>query len=393
MKIIIAPDSFKESLSASAVAEQIRAGFCEIFPDADYRLLPVADGGEGTVAALVAATAGRIVPARVTGPLGEPVEAFYGLSGDGSTAYIEMAAASGLTLVPLSRRNPLASTSYGTGELIRLALDAGLQHILIGIGGSATNDCGAGMLQALGARLLDTVGVEVGLGGGELARVSLLDIRGLHPGLRSCRLEVACDVDNPLTGPNGASQVYGPQKGATSEMVSRLDSNLVHFGRLLAGAFSRQVSELAGAGAAGGMGAALLALGAALRPGIDIVCELVDLESELQDAVLLITGEGRIDGQTASGKTPVGVAARAARHGVPVIAIAGSLGEGAEVVQRHGISAVFSVLNRVCSLPEAIDQAADNIRITARNIAATFRLGANLDKEKNERGSTGKSGS
>lgn len=382
MKIIIAPDSFKESLSAPAVAEQIKAGFLEIFPDADYRLLPVADGGEGTVNALVAATGGRLVPARVTGPLGEPVEAFYGLSGDGRTAYIEMAAASGLVLVPSLLRNPLVTTSFGTGQLIRLALDAGLQHILIGIGGSATNDCGAGMLQALGAKLLDTAGEEIGSGGGELSRVASLDIGGLHPALRTCRLEVACDVDNPLTGPNGASQVYGPQKGATDEMIVQLDANLAHFGRLLAGVFRRQVNELAGAGAAGGMGAALLALGGAMRPGIDVICDLVDLENALEDAALLITGEGRIDAQTACGKTPVGVAARAARHGVPVIALAGSLGDGAEVVYRHGISAVFSVLNRVCSQTEAFDQAADNIRITARNIAATLRHGLAPDEEK-----------
>jgi glycerate kinase len=374
MKIIIAPDSFKESLAALAVAEQIKAGFYQIFPEAEYLLLPVADGGEGTVDALVASTNGIIVPARVTGPLGEQVDAFFGISGDRQTAYIEMAAASGLALVPPARRNPMATTSFGTGELIARALDNGLRHIVIGIGGSATNDCGAGMLQALGIKLLDDAGVEIGFGGEALGRVSILEAGGLNPRLVDCRLEVACDVDNPLTGPRGASRIYGPQKGATEEMIAILDAHLAHFGRVLARDLGRDVGERPGAGAAGGMGAALLALGADLRPGIEIVSELVELERALDGATLVITGEGRIDAQTVNGKTPVGVAGLAERLGVPVIAIAGSLGKDAPVVHAHGIDAVFSVVNRVCTLPEALTDAADNIRSTARNIAATIKL-------------------
>ena len=375
MKIIIAPDSFKESLSALAVAEAIEAGFREIFPDADYQLLPMADGGEGTVAALVAATGGTIVPAVVTGPLGDPVSAFYGVTGDGRTGIIEMAAASGLALVPPALRNPLKTSSYGTGELIRTALDAGLRHLLIGIGGSATNDGGAGMLQALGVRLLDREEREIGSGGGSLDRLARLDPRGMDPRLQRCRIEVACDVDNPLTGPHGASAVFGPQKGATPEMVARLDANLGHFAEVIARDLQMMVADRPGAGAAGGLGAALLAfLGAELLPGVEIISQVVGLEDRLADADLLITGEGRIDGQTLRGKTPVGVARLARRHRVPVIALAGSLAADAGCVRGEGIDAVFGVVNRPCTLVEALAEAAENIRSTACNIAATIQL-------------------
>nr|MBP6500996.1 glycerate kinase [Thauera sp.] len=279
MKIVIAPDSYKESLSALEVAQAVEAGFRQVFPDADYVLVPVADGGEGTVDAMVAATGGRKETVTVSGPLGEPVEAFYGLTGDGDTAVIEMAAASGLALVPPDRRNPLLTSSRGTGELIRAALDAGARRFILGIGGSATNDGGAGMVQALGARLLDLEGRELDGSGGDLARLERIDVSALDPRLAECRIEVACDVDNPLTGARGASAVFGPQKGATPEMVQALDANLARLARIVGRDLGVAVDTVPGAGAAGGMGAAMLAFfGATLKPGIEIVTAAVDLD-------------------------------------------------------------------------------------------------------------------
>lgn len=376
MKIVIAPDSFKESLTAPEVAAAIEAGFREVFPDAEYVKLPMADGGEGTVAALIAATGGRQCEAGVTGPLGGRITARYGLSGDGTTAIIEMAAASGLALVPPARRNPLVTTSRGSGELITAALDSGARHLVIGIGGSATNDGGAGMLQALGVQLLDGNGREIGPGGVSLAGLVRIDTAGLDSRLAKCRIEVACDVTNPLTGANGASEVYGPQKGATPEMVATLDNNLRHFAACIRTELGIEVETVPGAGAAGGMGAALLAfLGAQLRPGIDIVMEAAGLDAAVRDADLVITGEGRIDSQTVQGKAPIGVARVAKRYGRPVIAIAGSVAGDAGVVHQHGIDAVFSVLCRVGTLEEAMAQAAENVRVTARNVAACIKAG------------------
>ena len=375
MKIVIAPDSYKESLTALEVAIEIEAGFRAVFPDAEYIKLPMADGGEGTVAAMVAATAGTLVEVDVTGPLGEPVKACYGLTGDRKTAIIEMAAASGLALVAPGLRNPLKTTSYGTGELIRAALDAGVCYLIIGIGGSATNDGGAGMLQALGVKLLDNFGLEIVFGGGSLANLERIDISGLDPRLKTCRIEAACDVNNPLTGPQGASVVFGPQKGATPEMVTVLDANLARYAGLINRDLDLQVDSVPGAGAAGGMGAALLAfLGARLRPGIEIVMEAVGLEAHLRDADLVITGEGRIDSQTIHGKTPIGVARLAKRYGRPVIGIAGCLAVDAHVVHEQGIDAIFSVLSQVGNMEEAMDHAAANVRTTSRNIAAALKL-------------------
>ena len=376
MKIVIAPDSYKESLTAIEVATEIEAGFREIFPQAKYVKLPMADGGEGTVAALVAATGGSLVAQEVTGPLGEPIEAYYGLTGDGKTAVIEMAAACGLALVAPQLRNPLKSTTYGVGELIKGALDAGISHLIIGIGGSATNDGGAGMLQALGANLLDHGGHEIGFGGGALVDLDRIDISNLDSRLKRCRMETACDVDNPLTGPKGASAVFGPQKGATPEMVAQLDDNLAHFAALIDRDLGVQVDNLPGAGAAGGMGAALRAFcGSVLRPGIDIVMETVGLEGAVQGADLVITGEGRIDSQTIHGKAPIGVARVAKRFGKPVIAIAGSLSPDVNVVYEYGIDAVFSVLSQVGTAEEAFLSAAANVRSASRNIAAILKLG------------------
>ncbi|WP_371973161.1 glycerate kinase [Lelliottia nimipressuralis] len=376
MKIVIAPDSYKESLSALEVATAIEQGFREIFPDAHYVKLPVADGGEGTVEAMVAATQGGIIKVRVTGPLGENVEGFYGLSGDEQSAFIEMAAASGLEMVAPSLRNPLKTTSWGTGELIRHALDAGVKHIIIGIGGSATNDGGAGMVQALGAKLLDAEDNPIGMGGGELEKLARIDISELDTRLANCRIEVACDVTNPLTGKEGASAVFGPQKGATPEMIARLDDSLAHYAKIIARDLDIDVLNLEGGGAAGGMGAALYAFcGAELRQGIEIVTDALHLDNHVADADLVITGEGRIDSQTIHGKVPVGVAKVAKRYNKPVIGIAGSLTADVGVVHEHGIDAVFSVIYTVCTLEEALKNAEENVRMAARNIAAVLKMG------------------
>ncbi|HBY9530814.1 glycerate kinase [Klebsiella aerogenes] len=376
MKIVIAPDSYKESLSALDVATAIETGFREIYPHAEYVKVPVADGGEGTVEAMVAATQGHIVQVSVTGPLGEPVNAFYGLSGDMRCAYIEMAAASGLESVPPTRRNPLLTTSWGTGELIRHALDAGVSQIIIGIGGSATNDGGAGMAQALGAKLLSAGQQQIARGGGALETLARIDLSELDPRLADCRIDVACDVTNPLTGPQGASAVFGPQKGATAAMIERLDRGLQHFAQIIDRDLDIDVLSLEGGGAAGGMGAALYAFcGANLRPGIEIVTDALGLADLVADADLVITGEGRIDSQTIHGKVPVGVAKVAKRLNVPVIGIAGSLTADVGVVHQHGLDAVFSVLYSVCTLEEALANAAANVRMTARNVAAVLQMG------------------
>ncbi|HCR0215183.1 glycerate kinase [Klebsiella aerogenes] len=379
MKIVIAPDSYKESLSALDVATAIETGFREIYPHAEYVKVPVADGGEGTVEAMVAATQGHIVQVSVTGPLGEPVNAFYGLSGDMRCAYIEMAAASGLESVPPTRRNPLLTTSWGTGELIRHALDAGVSQIIIGIGGSATNDGGAGMAQALGAKLLNAGQQQIAPGGGALETLARIDLSELDPRLADCRIDVACDVTNPLTGPQGASAVFGPQKGATAAMIERLDRGLQHFAQIIDRDLDIDVLSLEGGGAAGGMGAALYAFcGANLRPGIEIVTDALGLADLVADADLVITGEGRIDSQTIHGKVPVGVAKVAKCYNVPVIGIAGSLTADVGVVHQHGLDAVFSVLYSVCTLDEALANAAANVRMTARNVAAVLQMGGKL---------------
>ncbi|CAI1681205.1 Glycerate kinase [Serratia quinivorans] len=374
-KVVIAPDSFKESLSAMEVAEAIERGFRQVYPQVQYVKLPMADGGEGTVDSMVAATGGEIVRVEVTGPLGQPVSAFYGLLGVGETAVIEMAAASGLHLAPKERRDPRITTSYGTGELILAALERGVKAIILGIGGSATNDGGAGMMQALGARLLDDQQQPLPPGGAALARLAQIDLSAVDPRLQQVSVTAACDVDNPLCGPHGASAVFGPQKGATPEMVTQLDAALSHFGSLLQQATGREVLNAPGAGAAGGMGAALLGmLNARLRPGIEIVIETLRLEEALRDADLVITGEGRLDSQSIHGKTPIGVARVAKRHGLPVIGIAGSLSKDYQVVHQHGIDAAFSVLDRVVTLEEALTDAATNLEVTARNVAALWQL-------------------
>ncbi|HDY8139164.1 TPA: glycerate kinase [Vibrio vulnificus] len=373
MKIVIAPDSYKESLTAMDVAIAIEKGFKQVLPDAHYVKLPMADGGEGTVQSMVDATGGTIIEHTVTGPLGQRVDGFFGLLGEGKTAVIEMAAASGLHLVTPDQRNPLITTTFGTGELIKAALDHGVEHIIVGIGGSATNDGGIGMAQALGIKLLDAHGNALGHGGGELAKLATIDCSQLDPRLAQVRLEVACDVDNPLCGTKGASAVFGPQKGATPEMVTILDENLAHYASIIKQQLGVDVRDMAGAGAAGGMGAALLGLlNAELRPGIEIVMDAVRLDEIVADADLVITGEGRIDSQTIHGKTPIGVARTAKKHGLPVIGIAGCLSADCGVVHEHGLDAVFAVVNRSVDLPTALAEAAENVELTARNVAAAF---------------------
>ena len=372
MKVVIAPDSFKESLSAEDAAAAIASGVRDALPDAHCICIPMADGGEGTVRAIVAASAGRMLRVAATDPRGEGIVAQIGISADGATAVLEMAAASGLELVPAALRNPLTATSYGAGELLRAALDLGVRRIILGIGGSATVDGGAGMLQALGARLLDRRGKQIARGGQGLADLHSIHLDSLDPRLRSraVRIEVACDVDNPLTGPHGAAAIFGPQKGASPEMVDMLERGLERFAAVLARTIGEDLSQRPGAGAAGGLGAALTAcLGARLLPGVALVASAVGLENQMRGADLVITGEGRIDAQTAHGKTPAGVAAMAKRLGKPVVAIAGTVAPGAESLHAYGIDAIFSAMQRPCTHAEAFAEAAQNLRATARNVA------------------------
>lgn len=355
MKIVIAPDSFKGSLTAMEVATAIERGISEVFPDAIIDRVPMADGGEGTVQSLVDATDGEILTEQVTGPLGEEIDAEYGILGDGNTAVIEMAAASGLPLVPEDKRNPMLTTTYGTGELVKAALEHGCRKLIIGIGGSATTDGGAGVAQALGAKLLDDNGGEIGLGGGELARLAKIDMSTIDPRVAETETEVACDVDNPLTGPRGAAYVYSPQKGATPEMVKKLDIALKQFAEIVKCDLGKEVNDAPGAGAAGGLGAGLMAfLNAELKSGIDIVIEAAKLDEHVKDADLVITGEGMIDSQTIYGKTPIGVAKVAKRYDIPVLGIAGTLSDDCDVVYEHGIDALNSIAPGPISLNDAM---------------------------------------
>ena len=375
MKIVIAPDSFKESLTALEVANAIERGFKRIFPNAEYVKLPMADGGEGTVQSLVDATRGRLIEAEVTAPLGNQVKSFFGLSGDGKTAIIEMAAASGLHLVPMDERNPCQTTSFGTGELIKQALDLGVQHIILGIGGSATNDGGAGMLQALGLRLLDKNGQSIGFGGTALSNLAEIQLADLDPRLQHVQIEVACDVNNPLCGERGASAIFGPQKGATPEMVKELDAALAHFAEIADRDCGKQIKEQSGAGAAGGMGGGLLLLpNVQLKAGVKIVLDNLKFAEQVKDADLVITGEGRMDAQSILGKTPIGVARTAKQFNRPVIAIAGCLREDYEVVYEHGIDAVFPIIRNLGDLPTILKQGEQNLISTAQNVARLLSL-------------------
>jgi glycerate 2-kinase len=379
MKIVIAPDSFKESLTAKEVSDAVARGFQKVFPEANLVKVPMADGGEGTVESLVDATGGKIITCIVTGPLGQQTEAFFGMLGDGKTAVIEMAAASGIHLVTPEQRNPILTTSRGTGELIIAALDHGAEHIIMGIGGSATNDGGAGMACALGIKLLDENGAELQPGGGTLGMLTTIDTSNLDTRLENVKLEVACDVDNPLTGPNGASAIYGPQKGATPEMVQVLDANLKHFASIIETDLGKRIAEVPGAGAAGGLGAGLLAfLQTELKSGVDIVIQATQLEKHVQDADLVITGEGKIDSQTIHGKTPIGVAKIAKKYNIPVIAIAGSLAKDSHIVKEYGIDTLFSIVPGITPLETALRDAADNTERLSENIAALLKIQSNV---------------
>jgi len=355
LKIVLAPDSFKGSATAAQVCEALQTGLRRVFVDAEILCVPMADGGEGTVQSLVDATGGRFCPADVSGPLGDPVQARYGVLGDGETAVIEMAAASGLTLVPEERRDPRLTSTRGTGELVLAAVNGGCRKLVIGIGGSATNDGGAGMAQALGVSLTDDDGNELPPGGLALQRLAHIDVSGFDARLTDFDVLVACDVDNPLCGPNGASAVYGPQKGATPEMARQLDGALANYADVLRRGIGKDVTGLPGAGAAGGLGAGLVVfLDADLRPGVDIVMEAVGLQESLRGAHLVITGEGAIDAQTAHGKTISGVAKAAKLQGIPVIAVTGMIGDGAESVYGVGVDAVWSIVDRPMSLAFAV---------------------------------------
>ena len=376
LKIVVAPDSYKGSVSAIGVASAMERGILQVFPEAEVRKIPIADGGEGTVEALVTASGGDLRQTEVMNPIGEKITAQWGILGDGTTAVIEMAAASGLPLVPKDRRDPRFTSTYGTGELIRAALDAGLRRVIIGIGGSATNDGGTGMARALGARFLCAEGKELPDGGGALSELARIDLTGLDPRLLETALIVACDVDNPLCGARGASAVFGPQKGATPEMVKELDAALAHYAVCAKAATRRDVGEKAGAGAAGGLGAGLMFFTQAeLKPGVEIVLDAVGFAEVVEGAAFVVTGEGRTDFQTAYGKAPVGVAKIAKQAKVPVFCLSGGLGEGAEDVLAEGIDALISVCQGPVSLEECMAAGEVMIEKAANRLCRIIRAG------------------
>ncbi|MED4224801.1 glycerate kinase [Neobacillus cucumis] len=373
MKIVIAPDSFKGSMSSEKAANSIQKGVLRAFPEAETILLPVGDGGEGTLDTLVAATQGHKVSVNIKGPLGDMVEAEYGVLGDGETCVIEMAKASGLVLVPTSRLNPLKATTYGTGELIKKALDDGYKSFILALGGSATNDGGAGMLQALGLNLLDGSGAEIGLGGAELIRVASIDQSNFDSRIAESKFLIASDVQNPFIGPDGASNVFGPQKGATPEDVEFLDECLKNFADVIEKETGVHLHDLPGAGAAGGIGGAFQAFFPSnMKRGIDVVIEYTRLNQLVEGADLVITGEGKVDFQTASGKTPMGVAQAASSKNIPTIILAGSIGHGVEALYQHGVVSVNSIVNRPMSLTEAMDRACELTEFTAEQVVRSF---------------------
>jgi glycerate kinase len=359
MKIVAAPDSFKGSLSAAEIGEAMEAGILKVFPAAEVVKIPMADGGEGTVSALVAATGGRLERVAVKGPLGETVEAGYGILGGQLTAVIEMAAASGLPLVPAGKRNPLKTTTFGTGQLMRAALEKGCRKLIIGIGGSATTDCGTGMAQALGVRFLraDGTAIDQPMCGELLAEVEKIDLTGLHPLVASSQITAACDVDNPLLGPRGAVRVYSRQKGANDQQLELLEKNMEHSIAVIEETLGRSIRTIPGTGAAGGLGAGLIAFaGATLQPGVELVLEASAFREKIRGAQLIFTGEGRVDFQTAFGKTISGVVKEAARQNIPVIVVAGSVRDEAENLYAAGVSSLFSI----CPGPMSKEQAMNN---------------------------------
>ncbi|MEG6565757.1 glycerate kinase [Thermoanaerobacterium saccharolyticum] len=356
MRILVAPDSYKGSLSSREVIEAMAEGIRRVV-DADIIKVPIADGGEGTVDALIFSSGGKIVEAEVVGPIGNTVKGFFGILKDG-TAVIEIAASSGLNLVPNGMRNPLVTTTYGVGQLIKKALDEGCRRFIVGLGGSATNDGGAGMMEALGAKLLDEDGKDVPYGGGNLSRLKKIDVDGLDKRIYESSFTVASDVANPLCGKNGASYVYGPQKGATPEMVNILDKNLYHYAKIVEKVIGKDFKDTPGAGAAGGLGFSLIAfLNAKIKSGIEIVMEAANMEEKIKCCDVVITGEGNTDFQTVFGKAPAGIAAIAQRYGKKVIILSGGLGSGYKELYKIGVTAMFSIVDRPMTIDEAIHDA------------------------------------
>ncbi|WP_068782213.1 glycerate kinase [Paenibacillus sp. GM2] len=372
---VLAPDSFKESMTAKEVCIAMEQGLRKVYPQAKYIHVPMADGGEGTVQSLVDASGGQLYEKEVTGPLGQPVIARFGILGDGGTAAIEMASASGIHLVTKETKNPLITTTYGTGELIAECLDRGVQRIIIGIGGSATNDGGAGMAEALGVKFLDSEGKSIPRGGGGLNKLATIDVSGLDPRLQEVSLIVASDVTNPLCGEHGASRVFGPQKGATPEMVLQLDNNLTHYAEVILQQLGQDVRDYPGAGAAGGLGAGLLTFTrSTMQKGIEIVIEHTDLKNKLAEADYVFTGEGGIDFQTKFGKTPYGVAQAAKQLGKKVIAVAGYIGEGIDTLYDEGIDAIFGIVPGAADLEKVLAEGAQNVERTCENIGRLIAL-------------------
>ncbi|KEH89881.1 glycerate kinase [Clostridium novyi A str. 4540] len=375
MKFVLAPDSFKESMTAKEAAEAMERGIKKAIPDAECIKVPMADGGEGTVQSLVDATDGEIIEVEVTGPDCNKVKAVYGILGDGKTAVIEMASASGIHLVKKEKRNPLYTTTYGTGELIKSALNRGVKNILIGIGGSATNDGGAGMLEALGAKFYDKYGDELAFGGGALEKLEKIDLSNFDERVKDVNIEVACDVNNPLTGENGASYIFGPQKGATEDMVKDLDNSLKNYAKVIKEQLGCDVENVPGAGAAGGLGAGLMAfLDADLRKGVELVIKYTKLEEKIKGADYVFTGEGSVDSQTVFGKTPFGVSTVAKKYNIPTIAFAGRIGDGVEELYKHGINSIVGILQGVTNLDEALRNGSKNIQKTSENIARILNI-------------------
>lgn len=374
MKVVIAIDSLKGSLSSMEAGTAIKDGILAAKPDAEVIVKPLADGGEGTTDALIEGMNGERIDLTVTGPMHTPVDAYYGYLKDTNTAVMEMASAAGITLVPDSEKNPLLATSYGVGEMINNAIQRGCRNFIIGIGGSVTNDGGIGMLKALGVRFLDENGEDAGEGGQALAKVARIDVSGMNPLLKECHIQVACDVNNPLCGENGSTYVYGPQKGVTEDMKKTLDEAMAHFARVTSETLENDYMNTPGAGAAGGLGYAFLAYtGAALTPGIELILDAVGLEEELSGADVVVTGEGRLDFQTAMGKAPVGVARLAKKYNAKVIAFAGSVTKEATACNKEGIDAFFPILRGVCTLAEAMDPVTARNNMTA-TVEQVFRL-------------------
>ncbi|QXE18065.1 glycerate kinase [Clostridium sp. 001] len=373
--ILLAPDSFKESMTAKEACEAMEKGIKKVNKNIKCIQVPMADGGEGTMQSLVDAAGGDIYKLKVIGPLGDEVEAEYGILGDGETGIIEMASASGIGLVPKEKRNPLITTTYGTGQLIRECLNHNIKKLLVGIGGSSTNDGGVGAIQALGGKFMNRDGKEIGFGGGELGKIEKIDLTNFDVRLKNVKLEVACDVTNPLCGKEGASNVFGPQKGATSEMIKVLDDNLRHYAKIIKEQINVDVSNIPGAGAAGGLGAGLMVfLKGELKNGIDIVIEYSKLEEKIKQADIVFTGEGSIDFQTQYGKTPIGVAMIAKKYNKPVVALAGSVEDGIDVLYEKGIDSIFSIVRGVTTLDCALKKGSENIEKTVENIVRLMNV-------------------